>query len=83
MLGIDPLLIKVIKENKPPYNIVVDIVDTPSFIALRVYENEIMSLSDEKRMIVMEYLFKLKEIVHQFGYKCDFQGAPGDPPRSI
>jgi hypothetical protein len=80
---IDPLIYKVLKENKPPYNIIVDIVEMPGFIAFRVYENEVMALSNEKQMLVMEYLFKLKKIVNDFGYKCDFQGAPGDPPRSI
>lgn len=80
---IDPLVAKVLKENKPPYNIIVDIVQMPKFIALRVYENEVMSLSKEKQMIVMEYLFKLKGIVETFGYTCDLEGSPGDPPRSI
>ena len=83
MLYVDPLLFKVIKDNKPPYNIVVDIVEMPNHIALRVYENEVMSLSNEKQMIIMEYLIKLRDIVHKFGYQCDFQGVPGDPPRSI
>lgn len=83
MLYIDPLLYKVLKENKPPYNVVIDIVEMSNHIALRVYENEIMALSDDKQSIVLEHLFKLKDIVHNFGYKCDFQGAKGDPPRSI
>jgi hypothetical protein len=42
-----------------------------------------MALSNEKQMIIMEHLYKLKSIVEQFGYVCDFQGVPGDPPRSI
>lgn len=79
----DPLVYKILKDNKPPYNIVVDLVEMPNFIALRVYENEVMSLSNEKQMIVMEYLIKLKGIVEQFGYTCDIQGSRGDPPRSI
>ena len=74
---------KILKENKPPYNIVIDIVEMPKFLALRVYENEVMALSNEKQMIIMEHLYKLKGIVEQFGYVCDFQGVPGDPPRSI
>lgn len=82
-MHIDPLVLKILKENRPPYNIVVDIVNMPDFLALRVYENEVMALSNEKQMIVMEYLFKLKDIVHKFGYKCDFQGVKGDPPRTI
>lgn len=80
---IDQLLVKVLKDNKPPYNIVVDIVDTHYYVALRVYENEIMSLSNEKQLLVMEYLHKMRKIVMDFGYKCHFQGVPGDPPRSI
>jgi hypothetical protein len=79
----DPLVYKILKEHKPPYNIIVDIVETPKFIALRVYENEVMSLSKDKQMIVMEYLYKLKGLVEKFGYACDFQGVPGDPPRTV
>lgn len=79
----DPLVYKMLKQEKPPYNIIVDIVEMPDFLALRVYENEIMALSNEKQLIVMEYLIKLRGIIHQFGYKCDFQGAKGDPPRNI
>lgn len=79
----DKLLLNILKDNKPPYNIVVDIVETPYYLALRVYENEVMSLSSEKQLIVMEYLHKLRNIVTNFGIKCHFQGVPGDPPRSV
>ena len=80
---IDKLLINVLKDNKPPYNIVVDIVETPQYIALRVYENEIMSLSNDRQALVMEYLHRLRGIVTDFGIKCHFQGVPGDPPRKL
>lgn len=80
---VDKLVLNVLKDNRPPYNIVVDIVETPNYIALRVYENEVMSLSSEKQLIVMEYLHKLRNIVMTFGINCHFQGVPGDPPRSI
>ncbi len=79
----DPLVYKILKEHKPPYNIIVDLVEMPNFIALRVYENEVMSLSKERQMTVMEYLYKLKGMVEQFGYTCDLQGVPGDPPRTV
>jgi hypothetical protein len=80
---VDKLLYKMLKEHKPPYNIVVDVIEMPDHIALRVYENEIMAFSEDKRIMIMEYLIKLREVVHKFGMKCDFQGRPGDPPRSI
>jgi hypothetical protein len=73
-----------LKEMKPPYTgIVIDITENPSYIGLRVYENQIMSLSDEKRYGVMMYLHEMRKVILQFGYKCFFEGAKGDPPRSI
>ena len=45
----DPLVYKILKEHRPPYNVIVDIVTMPDFLALRVYENEIMALSNESR----------------------------------
>lgn len=80
---INKLLVKVLKDNKPPFDIIVDLVETPHYVALRVYENEVMSLSNERQLLVMEYLHKMRKIVMDFGYKCHFQGVPGDPPRSI
>jgi hypothetical protein len=81
---VDKLCIKMLKEMKPPYTgIVIDITENPSYIGLRVYENQIMSLSDEKRYGVMMYLHEMRKVILQFGYKCFFEGAKGDPPRSI
>ena len=81
---IDKLCIKMLKEMKPPYpGIVIDITESPSYVGLRVYENQIMALSDEKQYGVMMHLQEMRKVIETFGYKCFFEGEKGDPPRSV
>ena len=81
---IDKIVIGILKQMKPPYEgIVIDIVETPSYVGLRVYENQIMSLSNERQYGVMLHLHEMRKVLLNFGYKCFFQGEKGDPPRKI
>ena len=81
---IDKIVIGMLKQMKPPYEgIVIDIVETPSYVGLRVYENQIMSLSNERQYGVMLHLHEMRKVLLNFGYKCFFQGEKGDPPRKI
>ena len=81
---VDKLLINMLKEKKAPYpGIVIDIVENPSYIGLRVYENQIMALSSEKQYGIMMHLHELRKIIETFGHKCLFEGHKGDPPRKI
>lgn len=78
---IDKNLIKTLKTMKIPYNVTIDIVDAGQYVGLRIYENEVLALSNEKRLYVMEHLQKMRQMVEAFGYTCHFQGSKGDPPR--
>lgn len=78
---IDPILIKTLKEMKSPYKVIVDLVDKDTYLGLRIYENEVLALSSEKQLIVVEYLQKVRQMIESFGYKCFFEGQKGDPPR--
>lgn len=81
---IDKLCVKMLKEMKPPYpGIVIDITENPSYIGLRVYENQVMALSSDKQYGVMMHLHEMRKVLQNFGYKCFFEGSKGDPPRSI
>jgi hypothetical protein len=81
---IDKIAISILKQMKAPYpNIVIDITENPSYVGLRVYENEVMSLSDEKRYGIMIHLQEMRKVLETFGYKCFFEGAKGDPPRKV
>jgi hypothetical protein len=81
---IDKTVVAILKQMKPPYEgIVVDIVETKSYVGLRVYENQVMALSDERQYGIMLHLHEMRKVLLNFGYKCFFQGAKGDPPRKI
>jgi hypothetical protein len=81
---IDKTVLGILKQMKPPYEgIVVDIVETKSYVGLRVYENQVMALSDERQYGIMLHLHEMRKVLLNFGYKCFFQGAKGDPPRKI
>ena len=81
---IDKTVLGILKQMKPPYeDIVIDIVETNSYVGLRVYENQVMSLSNERQYGIMLHLHEMRKVLLNFGYKCFFQGAKGDPPRKI
>jgi hypothetical protein len=81
---INKLCINMLKEMKAPYpGVVIDIVENPNYVGLRVYENQVMSLSNEKQYGVMMHLHEMRKVVQNFGYKCFFEGSKGDPPRSV
>lgn len=75
---------KAIKQIKSPYKgLVVDFVDMGKYLYLRIYENQIMSMSSTQQLGVMEYLQLLRITIESYGITCHFEGAKGDPPRSI
>ena len=84
MAKLTPEMRKAVHQIKLPYrNLIVDFVDMDKYIALRVYENQIMAMSDMQRLSVMEYLQLVRTTIESYGVTCHFDGAKGDPPRSI
>ena len=79
---IEPQMLKDVRLIKPPYGLIMDIVDNEHFIELRVYENQVMAMNSTQQLIVMEYLHKVRKIIEGYGYKCYPLGAKGDPPRA-
>ena len=75
---------KAVQLLKPPYKgMIVDFVEYPDYLAVRVYENQIMAMSEGQKVSIMEYLQLLRTTIESFGVTCHFDGAAGDPPRSI
>jgi hypothetical protein len=73
-----------VQRIKPPYRgMIVDVVEFQDYLAVRVYENQIMSMSEGQKVGVMEYLQLLRTTIESFGVICHFDGAVGDPPRSF
>lgn len=83
MAKFTPELLAYLKLIPKPYSkgLTVDFVEFPSYLAVRTYENEVMSMSDMQRVSVMEYLHKLRGAAQTLGYDLHFDGVQGDPPR--
>jgi hypothetical protein len=84
MARFTPEILAAIKSVKKPYSkFTVDFVEFPDYLAARTYENEVMAMSDGQQVSVLEYLHQLRAIVESFGIAFHFDGAKGDPPRSV
>jgi hypothetical protein len=76
-----PEMRKAVRDLKPPYGVVIDFVEYPDYIGLRTYENQVMAMSEQRQVGLMEYMQMLRKIIESFGVKCHFDGKAGDPPR--
>lgn len=66
---------KSIRDINPPYKgIVLDIRKRPNYLALTVYEENIMEFSQEQRMNIMEYLLNVRAMIQNFGVRCEIEG---------
>jgi len=72
-----------VKALKPPYpGLAFDLVEFPDYLAIRIYENQIMALPEGHKVSVMEYLHQMRNILLSLGAKkVYFDGIKGDPPR--
>ena len=66
---------KKIREFKPPVkNLLLDIRDRPNYLALTVYESNIMEYNESQRMQVMEYLLLVRKLIQSYGTPCEIEG---------
>ena len=66
---------KKIREIKQPVrNLLLDIRDRPNYLALTVYESNIMEYNESDRMAIMNYLLLLRELILSFGIPCELEG---------
>jgi hypothetical protein len=73
---------KVIRNIKPPYKgIVVDIRARPNYLALTVYEENIMEFSVDQRVNIMEWLLLIRSTIQSYGVRCELEGATGNVRR--
>ena len=64
-----------IREIKPPVrNLLLDIRDRPNYLALTVYESNIMEYNETDRMAIMNYLLLVRQLNQSFGIACELEG---------
>ena len=67
---------KKLREVTPPYpGIRYEIVDMGDWLAVRVFEKQIMEFEVDQRVNIMEYLEKLRSLIESYGIKCDVTGV--------
>lgn len=52
-----------------------DIVKYPDFLCLRLYEDNFIQFTGNKKEMVIDYLQKLK-IIESYGVRCELEGVP-------
>jgi hypothetical protein len=66
---------KKIRGVKPPVkNLLLDIRARPNYLALTVYESNIMEYSENQRMQIMEYLLMVRKLIQSYGTPCEIEG---------
>lgn len=66
---------KKVREIKPPVKgLTLDIRARPNYLALTVYESNIMEYNESQRMQVMEYLLMVRKLIESYGTPCEIEG---------
>ena len=64
-----------IREIKPPVrNLKLDVRTRPNYLALTVYESNIMEYNETERMAIMDYLLLVRQLIQSFGTPCELEG---------
>ena len=58
----------------PVKNLTMDVRARPNYLALTVYESNIMEYSENQRMAVMEYLLLVRNLIMSYGTPCEIEG---------
>jgi len=62
--------------KKPVVNLQMDIVKYPEFLCLRLYEDNFIQYTGNKKEMVMDYLQKVKRLIESYGVRCELEGVP-------
>ena len=66
---------KAIRKTKPPVkNLLMDVRARPNYLALTVYESNIMEYNESQRMQIMEYLLMIRQLIQSYETPCEIEG---------
>ncbi len=72
---------KVFKTIQPPHpSFVVDLVEYPGHLGLRVYRPNILSFNQAEKVALATYLYELRDAIRQIGVGCEIEGVENEPP---
>ena len=62
--------------QKPVTGLQMDIVKYPEFLCLRLYEDNFIQFTGNKKEMVIDYLEKVKKVIESYGVRCELEGVP-------
>ena len=60
--------------KKPVKDLKLDVRARPNYLALTVYEDNIMQYDINKRSDIMEYLLLCRQLIESYGVRCEIEG---------
>jgi hypothetical protein len=70
---------KVRDVKAPVKGLIVDIKARPNYLALVIYESQVMQYDETRRGDIMDYLRLLRTLIMSYGTPCEIEGAKGAP----
>jgi len=58
----------------PVKGLKMDVRARPNYLALTVYEENVMEYNESQRMQLMEYLLLVRELIISYGSPCEIEG---------
>jgi len=72
---------KVFRAIKAPYpNFVVDLIEYPGHLGLRVYRPNILKFKQGEKVALATYLYELRDAIRKVGAGCEIEGVENEPP---
>jgi len=66
---------KKVRDIKPPVKgLILDVRARPNYLALTVYESNIMEYSETQRGAIMDYLLLVRQLIQSYGTACEIEG---------
>ena len=62
--------------RKPVWDLKMDIVKYPEFLAIRLYEDNFAKYDGSIKMQVIEYVELVKKTLESYGVRCELEGVP-------
>ena len=69
---------KIRELKKPAWDLKLDIVKYPEFLAIRLYEDNFIQYDGVKKEMIIDYVGKVKKLIESYGVRCELEGAPSE-----
>jgi hypothetical protein len=67
---------KALRELNKPMFLLMDVVQYPDFLALRLYEDNFIQFDGMEKEKVIDYVSKAKKLLESYGVRVELEGKP-------